>query len=384
MAGRSEDEPCCSTRGIGQGQVKSLSPEKVVARWIIDYYVYSAMAAFRDGLYEDFCQIRDVVQDAIVLPFEQSEELTRMLRVMQFMSRINDGENLSYRFDSEGNLTPLESAFRLLHLIDEEVVLPQDLVGKVSNSVREMKTLLLGIIQKKTCINPALQKTYEQFREEMFQFTESLVSFSEPFLLKTAKHHIASESTVRETETEQAAIEEPHSSSEAKNVESPVHRQPSTTWTTFGRLVLKAAFCAMSTMEEASLEFTRLEETDLDPRGVVSPSYTPRSSRSQGSVSEPDTPKQERRMQTVSRLLLEQDSQTETENYESTELDEGSVIGHNTKKKWTWEETMWVKKGVSKFGEGNWKAIQLSYPFVGRTTVMIKDRWRTMKKLKMI
>ncbi|KAK6477201.1 telomeric repeat-binding factor 2-like [Huso huso] len=496
MAGRSEDEPCCSTRGIGQGQVKSLSPEKVVARWIIDYYVYSAMAAFRDGLYEDFCQIRDIVQDAIVLPFEQSEELTRMLRVMQFMSRINDGENLSYRFDSEGNLTPLESAFRLLHLIDEEVVLPQDLVGKVSNSVREMavivcikqkkfekascilknhfpgdtekKTLLLGIIQQKTCINPALQKTYEQFREEMFQFTESLVSFSEPFLLKTAKHHIASESTVRETESEQAAIEEPHSSSEAKNVESPVHRQPSTTWTTFGRLVLKAAFCAMSTMEEASLEFTRLEETDLDPRGVVSPSYTPRSSRSQGSVSEPDTPKRERRMQTVSRLLLEQDSQTETEsegveasshsshspsrwqqrhrnntpqkrspavliqeesddtddsiilqnnlvprkrlnisspvreekeswsdeeslfnprighNYESTALDEGSVIGHNTKKKWTWEETMWVKKGVSKFGEGNWKAIQLSYPFVGRTTVMIKDRWRTMKKLKMI
>ncbi|RXM31172.1 Telomeric repeat-binding factor 2 [Acipenser ruthenus] len=295
MAGRSEDEPCCSTRGIGQGQVKSLSPEKVVARWIIDYYVYSAMAAFRDGLYEDFCQIRDIVQDAIVLPFEQSEELTRMLRVMQFMSRINDGENLSYRFDSEGNLTPLESAFRLLHLIDEEVVLPQDLVGKVSNSVREM-AVIVCIKQKK------FEKASCILKNHFPGDTE-----------KTAKHHIASESTVRETESEQAAIEEPHSSSEAKNVESPVHRQPSTTWTTFGRLVLKAAFCAMSTMEEASLEFTRLEETDLDPRGVVSPSYTPRSSRSQASVSKPDTPKQERRMQTVSRLLLEQDSQTETE-----------------------------------------------------------------------
>ncbi|XP_041123462.1 telomeric repeat-binding factor 2-like isoform X2 [Polyodon spathula] len=415
---------------------------------------------------------------------------------MQFMSRINDGENLSYRFDSEGDLTPLESAFRLLYVIDEEVVLPQDLVGRVSNSIREMavivcikqkkfekascilknhfpsdtakKTLLLGIIQQKKCINPALKKTYEQFREEMFQFTESLVGFSEPFLLKTAKHRIDTGSSVRETETKQAAIEEPHSSSEAKHVESSVHREPSTTWTTFGRLVLKAAFCAMSTMEDPSLEFTRLEETDLDPQGAERPSNSPRSSRSQESVSKPDTPKQQRRMQTVSRLLLEQDSQTETEsegveasphrshtpsrwqqhhsnntpqkrspavliqeesddtddsiilqnnlvprkrlnvsspvreekeswsdeeslfnprighNYESTALDEGSVIGHNTKKKWTWEETMWVKKGVTKFGEGNWKAIQLSYPFVGRTTVMIKDRWRTMKKLKMI
>ncbi|XP_041078067.1 telomeric repeat-binding factor 2-like isoform X2 [Polyodon spathula] len=483
MAGRGEDEPCCSTRSIGQGQVQSLGPEKVVARWVLDYYVYSAMAAFRDGSYDDFYMI--------VSPFEQSEEVTRKLRVMQFMSRINDGENLSYQFDSEGDLTPLESAFRLLHLIDEEVVLPQDLVGRVSNSIREMavivcikqkkferasyilknhflgdtakKTLLLGIIQQKKRINSALKKTYEQFREEMFQFTESLVSFSEPFLLKTAKHHIASESTVREKETEQTAIEEPQSSSEAKNVKSPVHREPSTAWTTFGRLVLKAAFCAMSTMEEPSLEFTRLEETDLDPREAERPSNSLRSSRSQESVFEPDTPKRVRREQPVSRLLLEQDSQTESEgveasphrsntpsrwqqhhsnnrpqkrspaaliqeetddtddsilqnnfvprkrlnvsnpvreevehwsdeeslfcprlgpNYKSKALDESCITGHSTKKKWTWEETMWVKKGVSKFGEGNWKAIQLNYPFVGRTTIMIKDRWRTMKKLK--
>ncbi|RXM29548.1 Telomeric repeat-binding factor 2 [Acipenser ruthenus] len=335
MAGRSEDEPCGSTRGIGQDQDQSLGTEKVVARWVIDYYVYSAMAAFRDGLYEDFCQIRDVVQDMIVRPFEQSEEVTRKLRLMQFMSRINDGENLSYLFDSEGELTPLESAFRLLHLIDEEVVLPQDLVGRVSNSIKEMKTLLLGIIQQKKCINPALQKTYEQFREEMFQFTESLISFSEPFLLKTAKHHIDSESTVRRKETEQTAIEEPHSSSEAKNVKSPVHREPSTSWTTFGRLVLKAAFCAMSTMEEPSLEFTRLEETDLDPRGAVSPSYSPRSSRSQGSLSEPDTPKQERRMQTVSRLLLEQDSQTETE---SEGVEASSHRSHSPSR---WQQRHW-------------------------------------------
>ncbi|MGH0135986.1 UNVERIFIED_CONTAM: hypothetical protein FKN15_033184 [Acipenser sinensis] len=147
MAGRSEDEPCGSTRGIGQGQGQSLGTDKVVARWVIDYYVYSAMAAFRDGLYVDFCQIRDVMQDMIVRPFEQSEEVTIKLRLMQFMSRINDGENLSYLFDSEGELTPLESAFRLLHLIDEEVVLPQDLVGRVSNSIREMVMIVKSLLR---------------------------------------------------------------------------------------------------------------------------------------------------------------------------------------------------------------------------------------------
>nr|XP_060643959.1 telomeric repeat-binding factor 2 isoform X1 [Anolis sagrei ordinatus] len=51
------------------------------------------------------------------------------------------------------------------------------------------------------------------------------------------------------------------------------------------------------------------------------------------------------------------------------------------RKKWTREESQWIKAGVRKFGEGNWKAIFKSYPFKERTPVMIKDRWRTMKKL---
>lgn len=53
------------------------------------------------------------------------------------------------------------------------------------------------------------------------------------------------------------------------------------------------------------------------------------------------------------------------------------------KQKWTIEESEWVKDGVRKYGEGNWAAISKSYPFVNRTAVMIKDRWRTMKKLGM-
>ncbi|XP_066492899.1 telomeric repeat-binding factor 2 isoform X2 [Tiliqua scincoides] len=58
-----------------------------------------------------------------------------------------------------------------------------------------------------------------------------------------------------------------------------------------------------------------------------------------------------------------------------------SSIAGSRKKIWTLEESTWIKSGVQKFGEGNWKAIFKAFPFKGRTPVMIKDRWRTMKKL---
>ncbi|XP_053126563.1 telomeric repeat-binding factor 2 isoform X2 [Hemicordylus capensis] len=56
-------------------------------------------------------------------------------------------------------------------------------------------------------------------------------------------------------------------------------------------------------------------------------------------------------------------------------------ISNSRKKMWTTEESEWIKAGVKRFGEGNWKAIFRNYPFKERTPVMIKDRWRTMKRL---
>ncbi|XP_032051762.1 telomeric repeat-binding factor 2 isoform X3 [Aythya fuligula] len=64
--------------------------------------------------------------------------------------------------------------------------------------------------------------------------------------------------------------------------------------------------------------------------------------------------------------------------------------GHNSgvngskKQKWTAQESEWIKAGVKKYGEGRWKSICQKYPFQNRTSVMIKDRWRTMKRLGML
>uniref|UniRef100_A0A671VAI4 Uncharacterized protein n=1 Tax=Sparus aurata TaxID=8175 RepID=A0A671VAI4_SPAAU len=52
--------------------------------------------------------------------------------------------------------------------------------------------------------------------------------------------------------------------------------------------------------------------------------------------------------------------------------------------RWTESETQKLKEGVRKFGEGNWSKIKSYYSFENRTNINLKDRWRTLKKSKMV
>ncbi|XP_013880470.1 telomeric repeat binding factor a [Austrofundulus limnaeus] len=54
------------------------------------------------------------------------------------------------------------------------------------------------------------------------------------------------------------------------------------------------------------------------------------------------------------------------------------------KRMWTDSETDNLIEGVNRFGEGNWSKILSYYSFENRTNINLKDRWRTMKKLKMV
>ncbi|XP_032342522.1 telomeric repeat-binding factor 2 isoform X3 [Camelus ferus] len=373
--------------------------EEAVNRWVLKFYFHEALRAFRGSRYGDFRQIRDIMQALLVRPLGKEHTVSRLLRVMQCLSRIEEGENLDCSFDMEAELTPLESAINVLEMIKTEFTLTEAVIESSRKLVKE-----------------AMAK-------------------------KALKSESSASTTVKE---DKQPAPEP--------VEKPLRepaRQLQNTPTTIGIMTLKAAFKTLSSAQDSEAAFSKLDQKDMVlPNKVCPPSPALKNKRPRKDENESSAPTEgeggaelqpKNKRMTISRLVLEEDSQStepseglsssqevipapppkptilnqplpgeknpkvprgkwnnsngveEKETWvEEDELfqvqaapDEESATNVTKKQKWTVEESEWIKAGVQKYGEGNWAAISKNYPFVNRTAVMIKDRWRTMKRLGM-
>ncbi|XP_067284714.1 telomeric repeat binding factor a isoform X2 [Pseudorasbora parva] len=84
-----------------------------------------------------------------------------------------------------------------------------------------------------------------------------------------------------------------------------------------------------------------------------------------------------------------QDASGTHEDWSDEESLFNAAAGPSRKKKyarklWTVQESDWLKDGVRRFGVGRWEQIRNAFPFTGRSACNLKDRWRTMIKLKMV
>ncbi|XP_055001059.1 telomeric repeat-binding factor 2 isoform X2 [Sorex araneus] len=414
-----------AARGAGQARL-----EEVVNRWVLKFYFHEALRAFRGSRYADFRQIRDIMQALLVRPLGKEHTVSRLLRVMQCLSRIEEGENLDCSFDMEAELTPLESAINVLEMIKTEFTLTEAVVESSRKLVKEAAVII--------CIkNKEFEKASKIVKKHMSKDPTTQVA------KRALRPEAATSATLKE---EKQPAPEPV----AKSPREPA-RQLQNPPTTIGMMTLKAAFKTLSDAQDSEAAFSKLDQKDLVlPNRVATPSPVLKSKRPRRDDSESsalaegeggsELQAKSKRM-TISRLVLEEDSQstdpgsgpdssqesmpasppkptainqplpgeknpktskgkwnTSTSNgveeketwVEEEDLfkvqaipDEENASSVTKKQKWTVEESEWVKAGVQKYGEGNWAAISKNYPFVNRTAVMIKDRWRTMKRLGM-
>ncbi|KAM6253070.1 telomeric repeat-binding factor 2 isoform 1-T1 [Porphyrio hochstetteri] len=199
--------------------------ERLVNGRVLQFYFHQAMAAYRAGRNRDFRQLRDVMQALLVRPLEKKPAVSQMLRIMQLLSRIEEGENLDCTFDRESELTPLESAIGILELIQSEFSVAEKTMETVQRMVKEAAVIVclknkefdkaykivkrhigkdprnqkkrnefLTVIRDQNIAHPVVKNfSYKSFQQSIFQFLKAYVDDSEPLLLTVMKKTLNSE-----------------------------------------------------------------------------------------------------------------------------------------------------------------------------------------------
>ncbi|KAG6940784.1 telomeric repeat binding factor 2 [Chelydra serpentina] len=371
----------------GKGPLGLRAPEEAVNRWVLQFYFHQAVGAYRARRNRDFREFRDVMQALLLRPLVKEPAISRLLRIMQFLSRIEEGENLDCTFDTESDLTPLESAVGVLELIEREFPVSEVAMESVRKMVKQaaviicikkrefdkaskilkknmakdpstqkLRTELLSIIREKNLSHTMIQNfSYKTFQQSAFQFLETYLEDSEPFLLTMAKKTLNSE-YIDETKklalvpepvevakqppagapkpvevAKQPPAVAPDSVEVAKQPPAAApdclemssknsERQPSGTVTTYGISALREAFKTLSNSQDSDAAFTKLDETDFSFPKQLSPSVSHRLKRQREEENPPletsetsDIPKsptKSKRLLTISRLIMEQDSQS--------------------------------------------------------------------------
>ncbi|EPY84163.1 telomeric repeat-binding factor 2 [Camelus ferus] len=265
------------------------------------------------------------MQALLVRPLGKEHTVSRLLRVMQCLSRIEEGENLDCSFDMEAELTPLESAINVLEMIKTEFTLTEAVIESSRKLVKEAKLRndLLNIIREKNLAHPVIQNfSYETFQQKMLRFLESHLDDAEPYLLTMAKKALKSESSASTTVKED---KQPAPEPVEKPLREPA-RQLQNTPTTIGIMTLKAAFKTLSSAQDSEAAFSKLDQKDMVlPNKVCPPSPALKNKRPRKDENESSAPTEgeggaelqpKNKRMTISRLVLEEDSQ-------STEPSEG-------------------------------------------------------------
>ncbi|XP_068594665.1 telomeric repeat binding factor a [Brachionichthys hirsutus] len=191
--------------------------ESVVNHWLLEYYYSVALDVFQNEDISVFLDIRKILEVILERPLENSEHKWCRIRVLQFLSRIHDGENLDVSFESDDQISPLESALSLLGMINEDFSIPLQDFDNVSNSLKVMmvtvlikhsefgkaekalkehfpkpmvgkKAILMGLIRNKTNTHKVIEQLdFQTFKEEMLIFCQKLCPMKVPFLHTIAR-----------------------------------------------------------------------------------------------------------------------------------------------------------------------------------------------------
>ncbi|XP_016071570.1 PREDICTED: telomeric repeat-binding factor 1 isoform X2 [Miniopterus natalensis] len=363
--------------------------EAVATGWMLDFLCLSLCRAFRDGRSEDFHRTRDSAEAIIHGLSSLTSYQLRTIYICQFLTRIASGKALDAQFETDERITPLESALMIWDSIEKE-----------HDKLHEEIQNLIKIQAIAVCMESGNFKEAEEVFERIFGDSHSNMSLQRKLLM-----------VISQKDTFHSFFQHfsyNHMMEKIKNFVNYVLDEKSSTF-----LMKAAAKVVESKRARTTISQDKPNGNDADMETQANmdvgksvndkPSAVTESSRdtvslmrshrnlflsmSQNRCQQDFNEREERAETSESRRTTEKNTQvTERERMNVLNNKPETSKNYRSRKKqaWLWDEDKNLRSGVRKYGEGNWSKILSHYKFNNRTSVMLKDRWRTMKKLKLI
>ncbi|XP_069322464.1 telomeric repeat-binding factor 1 isoform X6 [Eulemur rufifrons] len=345
--------------------------EAVAAGWMLDFLCLSLCRAFRDGRSEDFNRTRDSAEAIIHGLSSLTAYQLRTVYICQFLTRIAEGKTLDAQFESDERITPLESALIIWDLIEKE-----------HDKLHEEIQNLIKVQAIAVCMENGNFKEAEEVFERIFGDPDSYTPLKRKLLM------IITQKDTFHSFFQHLSFN--HMMEKIKTYVNHVLNEKSSTFLmkAAAKVVESKRTRTVISQDEPNGNDTEMEtEANLYARKRSHKNLF-LSKLKHGSQQQDLKNKKEERVGTFQSEKRKHQLRRATEsmrihvskNQEVTPKKQRS----RKKQAWLWEEDKNLRSGVRKYGEGNWSKILLHYKFNNRTSVMLKDRWRTMKKLKLI
>ncbi|XP_004067316.1 telomeric repeat-binding factor 2 isoform X1 [Oryzias latipes] len=268
-----------------------VSVERVVNRWIVDYNLSLALELFKKQQFEDFNEVRNVLSVVMKRPVEATSDMPLKIRMLQFLGRINEGENLELIYDPGTPVTPLESALLLLENIMEAFGIPQQDWEDASNSLKVMivatfikngnfdkaaqmlnkyfpkpvgrvRNILEGLIRQKNKTSNSF--SFQLFKQEMLAFVQRLCYFDVPFSYRAAQELLTMRLEV-DGDDDAEEIEQEVTNATPSPQKNPVPFQPCKHLIIL-RSRLESVYNALSEDEKTFAQLEQEVETEIQDR----------------------------------------------------------------------------------------------------------------------
>ncbi|NXJ85517.1 TERF1 factor, partial [Trogon melanurus] len=334
--------------------------EAVAADWVLEFACYCLCRHFGEGCAAEFRRWGDVAQALINGLSRIPPHQKKVVYLCQLLIRIAKGQKLECHFENDPGISPLESALSFWTLLEKEEVKLEKLHEDIH---RLIQIQIVAVYMENGYFKEAAEVLERLFTDSESDkplrvklatvvkskdpYVPLLQSFSYNLLINKIKSYV--ELFMKESETNfliQAAT---------KQIESKG----------FGAMALQNKTLNVNENDE------RNSGTKLRFVLSICTFLYHINGRMQNGCFNVD----------FSLVWMYVNCLLGLNNLQNVEKRGGSLACCRRRQLWTYKEDLALKSGIKKFGVGNWAKILAHGDFNNRTSVMLKDRWRTLCRI---